>query len=143
MIRMKIFWYIVFIITSLGVSFSYAQKGDEREKQKELLNPLNWKKWSPGVVPVYSADESLKLMRVATGFKVELVASEPMVKDPVFVDWDEEGRMWVGELQTYMRDLDGSGENERMSRVMVLEDTNKVRISSAIGICDISHTEII
>ena len=41
-------------------------------------------------------------------FRVELVASEPMVKDPVFVDWDDQGRMWVGELRTYMRDLDGN-----------------------------------
>ena len=47
-----------------------------------------------------------------------------MVKDPVFVDWDDQGRMWVGELRTYMIDLDGSNENERKSRVMVLEDTN-------------------
>ena len=76
-------------------------------------------------MPVFSAEESLKQFKVAPGFRVELVAHEPMVKDPVFVDWDDEGRMWVGELRTYMRDLDGTGENERMSRVMVLEDTDK------------------
>ena len=64
--------------------------------------------------------------KVAPGFRVELVASEPMVKDPVFVEWDDQGRMWVGELRTYMRDLDGTGENERMSRVMVLEDTDEM-----------------
>ena len=66
----------------------------------------------------------LSKFKVAPGFKVELVASEPMVKDPVFVDWDDQGRMWVGELRTYMIDLDGSNENERKSRVMVLEDTD-------------------
>ena len=44
--------------------------------------------------------------------------------DPVFIEWDDEGRMWVGELRTYMMDLDGSGEDRRMSRVMVLEDTD-------------------
>ena len=48
-------------------------------------------KWSPDVVPVFSAEESLKQFKVAPGFKVELVASEPMVKDPVFVDWDDDG----------------------------------------------------
>ena len=32
--------------------------------------------------------------------------------------------MWVGEFRTYMKDLDGTGENERASRVMVLEDTD-------------------
>ena len=32
--------------------------------------------------------------------------------------------MWVGELRTYMMDLDGSGEDRRMSRVMVFDDTD-------------------
>jgi mono/diheme cytochrome c family protein len=103
---------------------SFGQQGDSKEKAKDLLASLNWKKWSPDVVPVFTPKESLSQFKVAPGFRVELVASEPMVKDPVFVEWDDEGRMWVGELRTYMRDLDGSGENERMSRVMVLEDTD-------------------
>ena len=106
-----------------GASIVHAQGGDGRES-KDLLASLNWKKWSPDPVPVFSADESLAKFKVAPGFKVELVASEPMVKDPVFVDWDEDGRMWVGELRTYMIDLDGTGEKERKSRVMVLEDTD-------------------
>ncbi len=106
-----------------GASIVHAQGGDGRES-KDLLASLNWKKWSPDPVPVFSAEESLAKFKVAPGFKVELVASEPMVKDPVFVDWDDDGRMWVGELRTYMIDLDGTGEKERKSRVMVLEDTD-------------------
>ena len=39
------------------------------------------------------------------------------------MDWDDQGRMWVGELRTYMIDLDGSNENGAES-VMVLEDTD-------------------
>ena len=101
----------------------HAQRGDGKET-KDPMSSLNWKKWSPDPVPVFSAKESLAKFKVAPGFKVELVASEPIVKDPVFVDWDDQGRMWVGELRTYMIDLDGSDERERKSRVMVLEDTN-------------------
>ena len=115
---------ITFVCLLLFTSFSHAQQGDGKEKAKDLLASLNWKKWSPDPVPVFSAEESLAKFKVAPGFKVELVAYEPMVKDPVFVDWDDEGRMWVGELRTYMIDLDGSNENERKSRVMVLQDTN-------------------
>ena len=111
----------VFLLSFLSL---LSQQGD-KANEKDIISSLNWKKWSPDVVPVFSAEESLKQFKVAPGFRVELVASEPMVKDPVFVDWDDQGRMWVGELRTYMRDLDGTGENERMSRVMVLEDTNK------------------
>jgi mono/diheme cytochrome c family protein len=105
-------------------SMLLGQQGDQKEKEKDLLSSLNWKKWSPGVVPVYSAEDSLARFKVAPGFKVELVASEPFVKDPVFVDWDDQGRMWVGELRSYMMNLDGSGENQPISRVMVLEDTD-------------------
>ena len=43
--------------------------------------------------------------------------------------------MWVGEAATYMRDLDGTGENERMSRVMVLEDTDKDGIMDKASLC--------
>ncbi len=103
-------------------NFLFGQQGDEKEKQKDLLSSLNWKQWSPDVVPLYSPEESLSKIAVAPGFRVELVAHEPMIKDPVFVDWDDEGRMWVGELRTYMMDLDGNREGERLSRVMVLED---------------------
>jgi len=108
----------------LGCISLWAQEGDKKEKNPDLLGSLNWKKWAPGVVPVFSPEESLSKFKIAPGFKVELVAAEPLVKDPVFVNWDDQGRMWVGEFRTYMKDLDGTGENERSSRVMVLEDTD-------------------
>ncbi len=117
----RIIFLIVFSFSSLSL---FSQNGD-KASEKDLISSLNWKKWSPDVVPVFTPAESLAQFKVAPGFKVELVASEPMVKDPVFVDWDDQGRMWVGELRTYMRDLDGTGENERMSRVMILEDTDQ------------------
>ena len=82
-----------------------AQEGDKKEKSPQLLDSLNWRKWTPGIVPLHSPEESLSMMEVAPGFKVELVASEPMVKDPVFIDWDDQGRMWVCEFRTYMKDL--------------------------------------
>ena len=112
---------LLFLLSSLAL---LSQNGD-KANEKDIISSLNWKKWSPDVVPVFTAQESLEQFKVAPGFRVELVASEPMVKDPVFVEWDDQGRMWVGELRTYMRDLDGTGENERMSRVMVLEDTDR------------------
>ena len=116
-----IFLFILLLVPNFIL---LAQQGD-KANEKDIISSLNWKKWSPETVPVFTPAESLAQFKVAPGFRVELVASEPMVKDPVFVDWDDQGRMWIGELRTYMRDLDGTGENERMSRVMVLEDTDK------------------
>ena len=116
--------FILFLLYLVSSNFILAQQGDQKEKQKDLLSSLNWKKWSPDPVPLFTPEESLAQFKIASGFKIELVAHEPMVKDPVFIEWDDEGRMWVGELRTYMMDLDGSGEDRRMSRVMVLEDTD-------------------
>jgi len=42
-------------------------------------------------------EESLKYLKTEPGLRVELVASEPMVVDPVAVAWDERGRMFVVE----------------------------------------------
>lgn len=119
----SLFFFPLLLITVHSSVF--GQQGDNKEKQKDLLSSLNWKKWSPDPVPLFTPQESLSKFKLAPGFKIELVAHEPMVKDPVFMDWDDEGRMWVGELRSYMMDLDGTGEDRRMSRVMVLEDNDQ------------------
>lgn len=65
---------------------------------------------------------SMKAMHVKPGFKVELVAQEPLVQDPIFVDWDAQGRMWVVEMADYPFH-DHKGQTYP-GRVKVLEDTN-------------------
>jgi putative membrane-bound dehydrogenase-like protein len=87
----------------------------------------------PGPAPK-SPQESLKAMRVKPGYKVELVAHEPLVQDPVFVDWDERGRMWVVEMGDYPfapgeKTNDGKTGQDKVSdlqfgRIKILEDTN-------------------
>jgi hypothetical protein len=56
------------------------------------------------------------------GFRVELVASEPLVEDPVALAFDPEGRMWGVEMRGFMPTIDGKGEDAPFGRVMVLED---------------------
>ena len=36
------------------------------------------------------------------GYHVELVASEPLVQDPVAIDWDPDGRLWAVEMPGFM-----------------------------------------
>src|SRR6478735_116685 len=69
-------------------------------------------------------DEALAEFKVAPGFKVELVAAEPMIEAPVAMSWDDQGRMYVLEMRTYMHDVEGAGEDQAESRVVVLEDTD-------------------
>ena len=42
-----------------------------------------------------SPDSSLKPFKLPTGLKMELVASEPLVKEPTGVCWDSRGQLYV------------------------------------------------
>jgi putative membrane-bound dehydrogenase-like protein len=69
-----------------------------------------------------SPQESLKLIVVPDGLKVELVASEPQVIDPVAIRFDENSRMWVVEMRDYPV-TEIAGENV-YSVLKVLDDHN-------------------
>ncbi|WP_205500072.1 DUF7133 domain-containing protein [Rufibacter psychrotolerans] len=68
--------------------------------------------------------QSLESIYLPPGYRAELVASEPMVIEPVAIAWDGNGRMYVAELRTYMQDIKGTDQNEPYSTIKRLEDTN-------------------
>ena len=55
---------------------------------------------------------------------MELVASEPMITEPVALAWDGNAKLYVAQMETYTQDADGTGTKDARSRVMLLEDTN-------------------
>jgi hypothetical protein len=65
-----------------------------------------------------SAEESLSTFTLQPGFKIELLASEPLVRDPVDMTIDENGRMYVVEM--IGMPLNKSG----VERIMLLSDTS-------------------
>jgi len=71
-----------------------------------------------------SPEESMETFYLPEGYKVELVASEPMINEPVAIAWDGNGKMYVAQMETYMQNVDGDGTDEPTSRIMLLEDTN-------------------
>jgi mono/diheme cytochrome c family protein/glucose/arabinose dehydrogenase len=74
--------------------------------------------------PARTPAQELATFQVESGLKVQLVASEPMVQDPVIIHFDEDGRLWVVEMRGFMPTIDGEGETERVGRLSVLEDKN-------------------
>src|SRR5262245_9857578 len=74
--------------------------------------------------PPLSPEDEMKTFYMPPGYRVELVASEPLVKDPIAIDWDTDGRLWVVEMPGFMADVTGSTEDDPIGRVVVLEDTN-------------------
>src|SRR5262245_36662088 len=51
--------------------------------------------------PMKTPAESLRAIVARPGFHVELVAAEPMVRSPVAIDFDEDGRLHVAEFPEY------------------------------------------
>ncbi|MEI6461980.1 MAG: dehydrogenase, partial [Verrucomicrobiota bacterium] len=102
----------------LGVSHSYGlNKGNAGPAEVSLKFKL------PAPAPL-SPEEELKTFKIAKGFRIELVASEPMIESPVAISFDDQGRMFVVEMRSYMRDLEGTTENDPTSRVSLLTDTD-------------------
>jgi mono/diheme cytochrome c family protein/glucose/arabinose dehydrogenase len=75
--------------------------------------------------PPLPPEEALKTFYMPPGYRVELVAAEPLIQEPVAIDWDLEGRLWAVEMPGFMADIKGSNEYEPIGRVVVLEDTNR------------------
>ena len=71
-----------------------------------------------------SPAESMKQIYLQPGYHLELVASEPMIHEPVAIAWDGNGRMFVAEMNTYMQDVNGTGEMEPVCSIKRLEDTD-------------------
>ncbi|MPY91048.1 MAG: dehydrogenase [Luteitalea sp.] len=88
------------------------------------------RQWPPGVQrvplesPALSPAEAIKTFYMPPGYRLELVASEPLIQDPIVFDWDLDGRLWAVEMPGYMSDIAASGERDPIGRVVVLEDVN-------------------
>ncbi len=54
-------------------------------------------------------EKALETFQVEKGFKIEMVVSEPLVADPVDMEIDEYGRMYVVEMHGYPLDKSGNG----------------------------------
>lgn len=69
------------------------------------------------------ATEAAKTAELPEGFRLEVFASEPDVRQPIGITFDEKGRLWVAECYTF-------AENPRRwdldlnDRVTILEDTD-------------------
>ena len=67
-------------------------------------------------------EASLQYTRVPMGFQLELFAAEPQIVNPIYIQWDERGRLWVAESPDYPNEIrEGRTGNDR---IKILEDTD-------------------
>jgi mono/diheme cytochrome c family protein len=74
-------------------------------------------------VPLTPKDE-LATFTMPPGYHVELVASEPLVKDPILMEFDGDGRLWVMELPAFSINDQMENSFEPINDLVVLEDTD-------------------
>ena len=82
--------------------FASCNTEPEEQTPKQLLEP----------------QEALATFDVEPGFEIKLIASDPLIADPVDMEIDEYGRLYVLEMHGYPLDKSGAG------RVMLLSDTD-------------------
>ncbi len=68
-----------------------------------------------------SAAEAAAMITVPDGFKVTLFAGEPAVHQPIALEIDDRGRLWVAECYTYEG---GEYDLSKRDRIVIFEDTD-------------------
>ncbi len=101
----RLCFYFGLFSTLLGRGLSQAEE-PRADRPHSPLNP----------------EESLRWFELDSGFRIELIASEPQVIDPVAIQFDERGRLWVVEMRDYPN---GPSDSEPpKSRIKILEDSD-------------------
>jgi len=77
-----------------------------------ILSCKEQNKPAPGGFP---PEQALTTFELADGFQMELVAAEPLISDPVAMDLDEEGNIYVVEMHGYPLDKSGSGVIKKLT----------------------------
>lgn len=114
--------YVLFTLALMALACSRCHHAPETIAEAPAFRPdkINVDPTGPSLSP----EQSMKTMHLPAGYHLELVASEPMIDQPVAIAWDGDGRMYVAEMRTYMLDVDGTDENLPASRILRLEDTD-------------------
>ena len=93
----------------LPTTFKAKPKPDQSKAKGDMPPPL-------------SPEEGLRSLKIRPGLRVELVAAEPLVLDPVAIDFGADGKLWVCEMRDYPMGIDGNWKPG--GRITSLEDTN-------------------
>ncbi len=76
-----------------------------------------------------SPEESRKCFSLPEGFRIDLIASEPLIRDPSCVAWDENGRLFVSEIHGY--NLEGHLDVTSLNKTGKLDTSiRRIRVGS-------------
>src|SRR3984957_16814627 len=104
----------------LGVAALIGMFALGRAEQGKDSKDTDYAAELPRIAPTEPKD-AIKTFKLAPGFKIELAASEPAIRSPVAVDFDEDGRMYVAEFPEYNQH--GNPNSKVKGAIKLLEDT--------------------
>lgn len=99
--------FVSMVIQPLGVGQPSGARGDDFSDELPRI-------------AVTEPSETIANFTVAEGFRIELVASEPLIGSPVAIEWGGDGRMYVCEMRGYSEDRE-----DGISSIGLLEDTDR------------------
>ncbi len=67
--------------------------------------------------------QSQSLIQIPVGFDLKLFASEPLIINPIYINWDEKGRLWAIETVDYPNEVRENKEGGQ-DKIVILEDTD-------------------
>jgi putative membrane-bound dehydrogenase-like protein len=140
-VQMKLLFSILILITfaACNSNTNEAKSDTDSLSEEQRHNPKN----------------ALKGLVVADGLELQMMASEPVLRNPTNIDVDDRGRVWVTEAFNY-RPFRNSTTTPEGDRIVILEDkdgdgvaeTHKVfyqgpEINAPLGICLVDNKVLV
>ena len=89
----------------------------------------------PPHVAYLTPEEEAKTFVMQDGYSLELVLSDPIIKEPVISVFDGNGRLFVAEMRSYMQDVDGTNQRcKNRPGLRALVEQARRRLRQARGV---------
>ena len=116
----------IVLISTLLLTLTNQAHTEDPPKKSEALRVIEdvrgGRHWvDKKTEPPKSPEDSKKTFQLEPGLEIELVASEPLVKDPVAITFDQFGQLYAVEYSDYPI---GDPDGKPLSKIVLLEDTN-------------------
>lgn len=121
MLRNAIVWAVGDQVRGEWEKFLAQREPEKRGSHENVANYEN----RPEPLTVqepFSVKGSMERTQVPADMRLELFASEPDISKPIFMAWDERGRLWLAETSDYPHDVKPNGEGN--DRIKICEDTD-------------------
>ena len=98
---------IALFVFGLNQTFGQTSRSHERpaeagsDQVSEVIRSFQGRGTLADDTPPTPAEKAVGEFKVRDGFAIDLMASEPGVRQPLFLSWDSRGRLWVSQYLQY------------------------------------------